>query len=52
MAVHEQPFINTLKDKDVLLAFGFKRYSKMIAEIPVSDRLSKTISSNGTISTP
>ncbi|MGV2549634.1 TetR-like C-terminal domain-containing protein, partial [Bacillus licheniformis] len=24
-----------------LLAFGFKRYSKMIAEIPVSDRLSK-----------
>ncbi|MGF9938949.1 TetR/AcrR family transcriptional regulator [Bacillus anthracis] len=39
--VHRTTFYKHFEDKDTLLAFGFKRYSKMIAEIPVSDRLSK-----------
>lgn len=39
--VHRTTFYKHFEDKDDLLAFGFKRYSKMIAEIPVSDRLSK-----------
>ncbi len=39
--VHQTTFYKHFEDKDALLAFGFKRYSKMIAEIPVSDRLSK-----------
>ena len=39
--VHRTTFYKHFEDKDALLAFGFKRYGKMIAEIPVSDRLSK-----------
>lgn len=39
--VHRTTFYKHFEDKDALLAFGFKRYSKMIGEIPVSDRLSK-----------
>ncbi|PEL97492.1 TetR/AcrR family transcriptional regulator [Bacillus wiedmannii] len=39
--VHRTTFYKHFEDKDTLLAFGFKRYSKMIGEIPVSDRLSK-----------
>ncbi|EPC8421490.1 TetR/AcrR family transcriptional regulator [Bacillus wiedmannii] len=39
--VHRTTFYKHFEDKDALLTFGFKRYGKMIAEIPVSDRLSK-----------
>lgn len=39
--VHRTTFYKHFEDKDALLSFGFKRYGKMIAEIPVSDRLSK-----------
>ncbi|MGN4444820.1 TetR/AcrR family transcriptional regulator [Bacillus cereus group sp. MYBK79-1] len=39
--VHRTTFYKHFEDKDALLTFGFKRYSKMIAGIPVSDRLSK-----------
>ncbi|MGE7863061.1 TetR/AcrR family transcriptional regulator [Bacillus mobilis] len=39
--VHRTTFYKHFEDKDALLAFGFTRYSKMIAGIPVSDRLSK-----------
>ncbi|MBY7101809.1 MULTISPECIES: TetR/AcrR family transcriptional regulator [Bacillus] len=39
--VHRTTFYKHFEDKDALLTFGFKRYGKIIAEIPVSDRLSK-----------
>ncbi|MED0971649.1 TetR/AcrR family transcriptional regulator [Bacillus paramycoides] len=39
--VHRTTFYKHFEDKDALLAFGFKRYGKMITEIPLSDRLSK-----------
>ncbi|MGH0596170.1 TetR/AcrR family transcriptional regulator [Bacillus mycoides] len=39
--VHRTTFYNHFEDKDALLAFGFKRYGEMIAEIPLLDRLSK-----------
>ncbi|MCU5311001.1 TetR/AcrR family transcriptional regulator C-terminal domain-containing protein [Bacillus cereus] len=39
--VHRTTFYKHFEDKDALLTFGFKQYGKMIAEIPVSDRLSK-----------
>ncbi|MDR2992804.1 MAG: TetR/AcrR family transcriptional regulator [Bacillus cereus] len=39
--VHRTTFYKHFEDKDALLTFGFKRYGKMIAGIPVSDRLSK-----------
>ncbi|QWI48300.1 TetR/AcrR family transcriptional regulator [Bacillus mycoides] len=39
--VHRTTFYKHFEDKDALLAFGFKRYGTMIAEIPISYRLSK-----------
>ncbi|KFN04560.1 bacterial regulatory s, tetR family protein [Bacillus clarus] len=39
--VHRTTFYKHFEDKDALLAFGFKRYGKMVAEIPLLDRLSK-----------
>lgn len=39
--VHRTTFYKHFEDKDALLAFGFKRYGEMIAEIPLLDRLSK-----------
>lgn len=39
--VHRTTFYKHFEDKDALLAFGFKCYGEMIAEIPLLDRLSK-----------
>ncbi|PGV56640.1 TetR family transcriptional regulator [Bacillus cereus] len=39
--VHRTTFYKHFEDKDALLAFGFKRYGEMVAEIPLLDRLSK-----------
>ena len=39
--VHRTTFYKHFEDKDALLAFGFKRYGEMIAEIPLLDRVSK-----------
>ncbi|MCU4922184.1 TetR/AcrR family transcriptional regulator [Bacillus cereus] len=39
--VHRTTFYKHFEDKDALLTFGFKRYSKIVAEIPLLDRLSK-----------
>lgn len=39
--VHRTTFYKHFEDKDALLTFGFKRYGETVAEIPLSDRLSK-----------
>ncbi|WP_242213435.1 TetR/AcrR family transcriptional regulator [Bacillus cereus group sp. BfR-BA-01383] len=39
--VHRTTFYKHFEDKDALLAFGFKRYGEMVAEIPLLDRISK-----------